>query len=206
MDMTTNAYAILSAERGEAVLIDANVEYLFPFVQRLHDDGYTPVALLRTHQHPDITGGSAIKALQREYGLTAFLHPNDVLASQSDIGLEDPTDSDLLAAFDLDVELFAGHTRGSMVVYGDCHGGVLFTGNAAMGAIIDETQRGVERLIRPPVEMNVDDGGLRQRWVAFDRPITGIAPHHGTVYLDRGDDVETLLEPLRRRKPTIGGS
>ena len=63
--------------------------------------------------------------------------------------------------FDLEARFFPGHTEGHIVNYWDQHGGVLFTGDAAMGTTIEQDQNGTEHFVRPPIRMTVNDDALR---------------------------------------------
>jgi hypothetical protein len=46
----------------------------------------------------------------------------------------------------------------------------------------------MQRLIRPPLNFNIDDVRLGKQWLVFDfdrHPISAVLPFHGTGYLDR---------------------
>ena len=201
--MYTNSYAVLSD--GKAVFVDAPFEELLPFIRQIAKD-YTPAALLLTHRH--IAHAEMLKVFEQEFGVPIFLHPIDAhhpqaaQARQAGITFQDPTKSDLFAPFDLEVQPFPGHTEESILAYWNRHGGVLLTGDAAMGPTVAQADEGMERLIRAPGAFNVDDAGVRRLWETFDKPVAGVAPFHGTVYVDRKDDIGKLMEPLTRPEPT----
>jgi hypothetical protein len=48
-------------------------------------------------------------------------------------------------------------------MYLNKHGGLLLTGYAEMGTTADQAKPGLERLIRPPIETNVDNEKLREQ-------------------------------------------
>jgi hypothetical protein len=85
---------------------------------------------------------------------------------------------------------------------------LLLTGDAAMSTTADQADVELERLIRPPIDFNVDDAQLRKQWLAFDferLPISTVLPFHGTGYLDRRkENIQSIMKPLKRPEPTIG--
>jgi glyoxylase-like metal-dependent hydrolase (beta-lactamase superfamily II) len=135
-----------------------------------------------------------------------FLHPLDARhpqAAAAGVPYEDPMGHPLLAEFGVEALHFPGHTEGLVALYLP-DGGTLLTGDAAMGPTAPQTEAGEEYLIRPPVGMNVDDAELRERWLAFDRPVASVLPYHGTGYVDRAADLPTIMRPLTRHEPTMG--
>lgn len=65
---------------------------------------------------------------------------------------------------------------------------MLFADDAAMGATADQAEVSLERLIRPPIDINVDDTKLREQYLFFDfnLPFSTVLPFHGTGYIDVG--------------------
>ena len=63
---------------------------------------------------------------------------------------------------------------------------MLLTGDAAMGTTANQAEAGLERLIRPPIDFNLDDAKLREQWLVFDfnLPFSIVLPFHGTGYID----------------------
>ena len=202
--MSNNSYAVLSD--GGAVYVDAPFEKLLPLVRQIAEEGYYPAALLLTHRHV-AAQAEMLGAFEQEFGVPLFLHPVDARhpqAARTGFAFEDPTGSELLGRFGLDVRLFPGHTEGHVLVYWERHGGIVLTGDAAMGTTAEQDRDGLERLIRPPFNFNVDDEQIRRQWEEFDRPLSGAAPYHGTIYVDRGDTIREILRPLSRSEPTRG--
>ena len=202
-----NSYAVLSG--GEAVYVDAPYREILPLVERVSGEGHAPSALVLTHRHV-AAQADALEVFQQEYGVPVFLHPIDARHPQAAITgftFEDPTGSELLARFDLEVRLFPGHTEGHVIVRWNRHGGVLLTGDATMGTSAGEYEDGIERLVRPPIAFNVDDEGIRRQWIEFDErneSITGVAPFHGNAFIDREGSIREIMRPLQRPEPTLG--
>ncbi|MGH9964056.1 MAG: hypothetical protein ACRD5E_04415 [Nitrososphaeraceae archaeon] len=71
------------------------------------------------------------------------------------------------------------------MLYSTSNGGLLLTGDSAMGTTADQAKAGLERLVRPPIDTSVDDAELRKQWLAFDRPVVTVLPFQGTGYVDR---------------------
>lgn len=201
--LSTNTYALLNA--GRMLLVDANVSSLLPFVRQLSDNGYSPAALVLSHRH--VVGlGDAIGDLSTEFKIPVLLHPIDAGHQQalvSGIQFENPVGHPVLGEFGFEALLFPGQTAGSVVLYSTKHGGILLTGDSAMGTTADQAKDGLERLVRPPMETSVDDAELLEQWLAFDRPVATVLPFHGTGYIDRqAADLASIMRPLVRREPT----
>lgn len=193
--LSTNAYAYLVD--GRALLIDANIPALTQYVRQLADQGFRPAALYLSHRHVAGTG-EGIGGIAREFKIPVLLHPVDARhrqASYAQVPFEDPTNHPALTAFGLDAIPFPGHTEGHTILYGASRGGIVFAGDAAMGTTAVEAESNVERLVRPPAQLSVDDGELRRQWLAFDKPVATVLPYHGTGYLDR-PDLSAILAPL----------
>jgi glyoxylase-like metal-dependent hydrolase (beta-lactamase superfamily II) len=202
--MSTNAYAVLRP--GGAVFIDASISPLIPFIRDLAGRGFAPAALVMSHRH--VAGnGDALGAIAKEFKIPLLLHPIDAehpQARYARVEYENPVGHPVLSDFGLEAVLFPGHTEGSIVIYGAENGGVLFTADAAMGPTADQTAAGVERLIRPPAQLSVDDHGLRRQWMSFSRPLATVLPYHGTGYIDRAADLPQIMAPLTREELTLG--
>ena len=201
--LSTNTYALLNA--GRMLLLDTNVSTLLPFVRQLSDNGYSPSALVLSHRH--VVGlGDAIGDLSTEFKIPVLLHPIDAGHQQalvSGIQFENPVGHPILEEFGFEALPFPGQTTGSIVLYTAKHGGVLLTGDSAMGTTPDQAKAGLQRLVRPPIETSVDDAELREQWLAFDRPVATVLPFHGTGYIDRqAVDLASIMCPLVRPEPT----
>lgn len=200
---STNTYALLNA--GRMLLMDTNVSSLLPFVRQLSNDGFSPAALVLSHRH--VVGlGDAIGTLATEFRIPVLLHPIDARHHQAltaGIKFEDPVGHPVISEFGFEALLFPGQTAGSIVLYSANNGGMLLTGDSAAGTSADQTEAGLERLIRPPIETSVDDTELRRQWLAFDRPVATVLPFHGTGYVDRpAADITSIMRPLVRSEPT----
>ena len=201
--LSTNTYALLNA--GRMLLLDTNVSSLLPFVRQLSDDGYSPAALVLSHRH--VVGlGDAIGDLSAEFKIPVLLHPIDAgheQAMDSGIQFENPVDHPIFREFGFEALLFPGQTAGSIVLYTAKDGGILLTGDSAMGTTANQAKAGLERLVRPPIETSVDDAKLREQWLAFDRPVATVLPFHGTGYIDRrAEDIASIIRPLVRPERT----
>ena len=201
--LSTNTYALLNV--GRMLLVDTNVSSLLPFVRQLSDDGFSPTALVITHRH--VVGlGDALSDLKTEFKIPLLLHPIDAKHKQAlsaGLPFENPVGHPVLRDFGFDALLFPGQTAGSIMLYSTYNGGLLLTGDSAMGSTSDQAKAGLERLIRPPIETSVDDPELRRQWLDFDRPVATVLPFHGTGYVDRpAADLASIMRPLVRSEPT----
>lgn len=76
-----------------------------------------------------------------------------------------------------------------------------------MGTTAGQADAGLEHLIRPPIDLSVDDAQLREQWLAFDfnLPFSTMLPFHGTGYLARRkENLNAIMRPLIRPEPTEG--
>ncbi|AEF40274.1 MBL fold metallo-hydrolase [Hoyosella subflava] len=131
----TNCYVVALDDRAECVVIDPGQEALEPLKQVFSQHSCEPVAVLLTHGHLDHTWTA--QPLCDEYGIPAFIHPDDreMLATPS-AGLgpqlsgfvqdsdftepgtvKDLTDGEKieLAGIEFAIDHTPGHTRGSVV-------------------------------------------------------------------------------------------
>ncbi|MGA9167951.1 MAG: MBL fold metallo-hydrolase, partial [Nitrososphaeraceae archaeon] len=201
--ISTNTYALLNA--GRMLLVDTNVSSLLPFVRQLSEDGFSPAALVISHRH--VVGlGDAIGSLAAEFKIPLLLHPIDAGHQQglaAGVTFENPIGHPVLDEFGFEALLFPGQTAGSIMLYSTSNGGLLLTGDSAMGPSADQAEAGLERLIRPPIETSVDDAKLREQWQAFDRPVSTVLPFHGTGYVNRpAADLALIMRPLVSPEPT----
>ena len=201
--ISTNTYALMKDRR--MLLVDTNVSPLLPFVRQLSGDGFSLAAVVITHRHV-VGGGDALTDLTTEFKIPLLLHPIDAQHEQAvaaGIPFENPIGHKVLKEFGFEALLFPGQTAGSIMLYSGNNGGILLTGDSATGASADQAKAGLERLIRPPIDTNVDDDELRRQWLAFDRPVITVLPFHGTGYVDRsGADIASIMRPLVRPEPT----
>lgn len=204
--LSTNTYAVLRA--GRALLIDTSFSFLVPFVEQLAARGFTPAALVISHRHVAGTG-DAVRALADQFKMPVLMHPVDAKHPQAMVAhvrYENPIGHPVLANFRLEAVHFPGHTSGHVVLYGAENGGVLFAGDAAMGTTADQADSGIERLIRPPAGLSTDDTELRRQWLSFSRPVATVLPYHGTGYVDKAGNIDSIMAPLTREQPTTGFS
>lgn len=192
--ISTNTYALLN--KGRMLLVDTNVSSLLPFVRQLSDDGFSPAALVITHRH---VVGSALIELKTEFKIPLLLHPIDAIHKQgqaSGIPFENPMGHRVLSKFGFEALLFPGQTVGSILLHSTKNGGLPVTGDSASETLADQTEAGLERLIRPPIGTSEDDAELRRQWLAFDRPVATVLPYHGTGYIDRTPKVFLQILPI----------
>ena len=203
--LVTNCYAALCGPH--AILVDAVFADSLPAIHALAQAGHTPTALVLTHRHV-VPQAETLPEIVRQYQIPVFLHPNDAAHPQArrwrDLRYADPTDSPLLAECGLQALLFAGHTEGHIMLYREAAGGLLLTGDCAVGPKLREAEEDDWTMTRPPLSFNVNDTALRNAWIAFQRPVAALCPYHGLPVVDRADAIVNALESLRREQPTIG--
>jgi glyoxylase-like metal-dependent hydrolase (beta-lactamase superfamily II) len=93
--------------------------------------------MMDIHPLPHVVGlGDAIGDLSTEFKIPVLLHPIDAVHQQavaSVIQFENPVGHPILGEFGFEAVLFPGQTAGSIVLHTTKHGGLLLTGDSAMG-------------------------------------------------------------------------
>jgi glyoxylase-like metal-dependent hydrolase (beta-lactamase superfamily II) len=184
-----NGYAILAD--GRMLLVDAVFRQQLEAVRVLRREGHAPAALVLTHRHA-AAQANALRAFHAELRVPVYLHPADALhphARNKGIPYLDPTGpDDVLAAFGVEAVHFPGHTGGHVLLRWRAHGGVLFTGSAA---VVES-----DGVARPPAAFSHDDEELRRSWAGFHLPAAALCPFHGPPLVDRAADMPRLLAAL----------
>ena len=199
MGRSANAYAVL--REGKAILIDAGFSDLIPATDELSKT-HSVEGIILTHRHV-AAQADALKQFGERYSLVLYMHPSDANHPQGKMtGLhyENPLAHPALEALNIHVIPFAGHTEGHIALYLEDHGGVLLTGDAAMGPTFKAHEQGFRSFVRPPYDFNVDDTALRQNWLEFGQPIRTLAPYHGGLAVD--EPLAELISPLVRTDVT----
>ncbi|MCS7000337.1 MAG: MBL fold metallo-hydrolase [Bacteroidota bacterium] len=71
----TNAYLVADSDTKDAVLIDAPIDSLAWYMERIGAGGFRPIAVWLTHSHWDHTADAA--ALAATFGIPVLVHPLD---------------------------------------------------------------------------------------------------------------------------------
>ncbi|GAQ88715.1 hypothetical protein KFL_004530195 [Klebsormidium nitens] len=215
LGLTANAYLLLLGR--QAVAVDATSPFIIPLLHSiLREEKCTLSALLLTHRHIALAGkpqGQGLRDFKRAFPRApVFLHPSDAEHEEGKVSgfvYDNPIGSALLSALGVETWEFPGHTRGHVHYYLDRSGGVLCTGDSAVGAPMHRSEPGRDAMCRAPVPVNEDDGEAARQWSDFlhnsARPsIATICPYHGKVYRNEMPRrVEFLLDQLRSPWPTV---
>ena len=201
---SANCYALLG--EAQSVLIDGGFADLLPAARTLADRGYPPAAILLTHRHV-AAQGDAFGTFVRQFRTTLLLHPTEAQhpqARQTGLTFEDPMTPNILQHLGIgnaEVLFFPGHTEGHIMIYRRAHGGVLLTGDCAVGPRFDRKDDNPV-LVRPPLPLMVDDAQLRRNWETFDRPIATVGPYHGGLFVDQAGAMREVMAPLKQEQAT----
>ncbi|KAK9804721.1 hypothetical protein WJX72_001823 [[Myrmecia] bisecta] len=198
-------YVILN-ENKEALLVDVVFDFALKNVRKLvESNGWTVKGLVLTHKHAvnqsHAENKGALQQVVQEYGIPVYLHPADTdsdMARLVPLNYQDPTNDPLISGFNLEVSHFPGHTEGHVLIYLKDHGGVVITGDSAVGSTLPQIAEGVESITRPPPKFNFNDELLRTNWADFDAPVQGFAAYHGQIFRDRKDLPELLKKDLTK--------
>ncbi len=108
-DWLSNAYVVADREGGVAVFVDSGAE-IAPLVAAVERWGATPVAILRTHSHPDHVVHE--DDLRSRYGIDVVAEPGEWEWDELQVrGLATPGHSEDMVAFLVDDDvIFTGDT------------------------------------------------------------------------------------------------
>lgn len=199
----TNGYAVIG--NGYSVLVDAVYADCMPGILALNGAGHKPVALVITHRHV-IGQAETLVQLVLDHHIPVFLHPCDASHKEArrwtGMQFEDPTNNSLLAGCGLEVMHMPGHTEGHIMLYSSASGGMVITGDCAVGPTANQAQNGEWPVVRPPVFFSDDDAELRRGWQLFSRRITTLAPYRGAPLVNKPAEIGEALMSLRRAETT----
>jgi len=198
--LATNTFILIN--NGKALIMDASSDYLFDPIKEVIGAELEVAGFIYSHSHV-VANGNYISAFKQEFNAPFFLHPTDQAYFR---GFEflNPVNHPVINDFNIEIIHFPGHTPGHIMLYNPANAGLLLAGDAAMGPTDEQTQNGMERLIRVPARLSYDDELIRQNWLAFDKPVSHVAPYHGTIYINKQETLPQIMKPLTRVEITHG--
>ncbi|WP_299414767.1 MBL fold metallo-hydrolase [uncultured Sulfitobacter sp.] len=201
-----NSYAI-SGSTG-TLLFDAVFSWNLDAIEAMISTAHPPLALVLSHRHL-VSSGDAFHEIKEHYELPVLLHPDDHTCpsmSRLPMAVGDPTGGkglEILQGVGAQLIHIPGHTAGSIMLYLPQKGGILLTGDAAVGPgpiQPDQTPR-LER----PIGADTDPCFIPiWKEVVGSLPIAAILPLHGAYYLrcDLGSDVfDAIVENIWKGHP-----
>ena len=175
-----NSWAIL--REGRSILLDAPVSWAMEGIAALAAAGHPPAAHVLSHR--DIAGsGDAFDAFADAYDAPFLMHPEDQAEDaprKLSVPLNDPMASDVLRDAGIETIHIPGHSPGSIMLYSAEAGGILLTGDAAVGPGPEQSDR-TPRLERPK-GADADRRFLRIWHDVAARPLAAVLPLHGEGY------------------------
>lgn len=192
-----NMYIIKHPTRKSLLLIDAVRPESKNALNDFMATGYSIDSVLLTHS--DLIGqayGSLDEISTNLGGTSIYIHPNDIKSRWEDA-------RDIMSAasqfsdYKIEVHHFPGHTPGSSIIYSGLNGGMVFSGDSAVGSNYEKEEYYFDR---PP---NKADDGLRECWSNFEKDFQHFLPLHGkpefTISRKRR---ERILQNLSKEEPT----
>jgi len=198
--MATNTFIIINS--GKALIMDASNYYLSGPIKQVIGSELEVAGFIYSHSHV-VANGNYIPAFKKEFDVPFFLHPKDQVYFNG-FEFTDPVNHPLLNDFNIEVLHFPGHTPGHIMLYNSENGGLLLTGDAAMGPTDEQTNNGIERLIRVPARLSYDDELIRQNWLHFNKQVAHVAPYHGSIYINKQASLAQIMSSLTRVEITQG--
>lgn len=176
-------FAYVLAMDGFSVLIDATDALDIPVIEQFPP----PRFLLLTHWHTRVDEA----AYEKRFGLQIYLHPADAAlprqgpceGTPAASRYLDPREDQTLRGLGFRFVEVHGHTPGSLFIFWDRHGGVLFPGDSIVGARPGESLA----LSFPPPPTSDDESLLRRSVRALPPPeVQNVLPLHGQPIVDAG--------------------
>ena len=194
-----NMYIIVNETKKELFLIDAvRNESIFP-VDKFRESGFRVKGIFITHKHiVEQAYGKLDKIAEDFDDAPIFMDTKD--AGEFSEFVHSPYEKhDALSASKISVIAMPGHTEGSICIYHPANGGMVFTGDAAVGSPFEEDDYYFER----PPNNDKKDQQLRQRWEKFNVPVKHILPLHGKPEFNLSEErLNEILENLRKNEKT----
>ncbi|QCW99455.1 hypothetical protein FGM00_04770 [Aggregatimonas sangjinii] len=170
-----NMYIIVHQEHKKLLLIDAVRDESVQSLKNWMANGYSISGVFLTHR--DLLGQAyaPLHEISEDLGnAPIFIHPDDTPKNSN--ALFDITCAiDIFTDFNVQVHHSPGHTPGSVVIYAEMNGGILFTGDSAVGSPYEEEQYYFER----PPNNEENDERLRGFWENVEQRFKHILPLHG---------------------------
>ena len=190
-------FAYVLVMDGFSVLVDATDPRDIPVIEASFPP---PRFLLLTHWHTRMDEA----AYEEHFGLKVFLHPADAAKPRQGASAErpaasrylDPREDETLAGLGFRFVEVHGHTPGSLFIFWDRHGGVLFPGDSIVGALDGQPQT----LSFPPTPTCEDEPLLHRSVRALPPPaVANVLPLHGEPIVDTGAEVARLWTQMLAR-------
>jgi glyoxylase-like metal-dependent hydrolase (beta-lactamase superfamily II) len=184
-------FAYVLGMDGFSVLVDATDARDIPLIEERFPP---PRILLLTHWHTRQDEAE----YEKRFGLSIYLHPADAALPRQgpDAGTPsasrylDPRADETLRALGFRFVEVRGHTPGSLFIFWDRHGGVLFPGDTIVGALDGQAQT----LTFPPPPTSMDEPLLQRSVRALAPPaVENVLPLHGEPIVDAGAGEVTRL-------------
>ncbi|KAK9807816.1 hypothetical protein WJX72_010152 [[Myrmecia] bisecta] len=218
--ITTQGYLVTSRDGTSVLGIDTVPASVVDAVeQQCSAGGKTLKGVFITHRHvmqsakrPEgLHAQTRFRKYVRDNDVAVLVHDADAarLANEVEaqvpedlrLTFQEPSGHPLLKDFDMQVvaELH-GHTEGGTLLLWKANGGIIFTGDCAMGAKTAEAVK----LTRPPNFTSVSDDQLKQEWADVTLPdeVSGFCSLHGRPsYGLSQQEVKELRLHMGRHEP-----
>lgn len=209
-----NSYAIL--RDGYSILFDAGYPWALDGIARFAEEGYPPHALVLSHRDT-ARAADALDTIRSTYDIPILLNPldaNDTEVHATGIAFQDPVTAPVLREANIDCLPLPGHTPGSIMLYLENEGGIVLTGDCAVGPGPEQGagEPDAEPQLQRTLMSEEDERVFIPAWhkAMASLPVAAVLPLHGQCYLlsETGDArFATLLSnvttgvPMDPRQP-----
>lgn len=192
-------YAIRHLNQKDIILIDVVEKATREAVKKWVNDGYTIRAIFISNTSVFKNAYADLKTISEDAGgAPIYAHPMTTI--KEDFRIKDITSNkdEVFKNFGLTIYNLPGNGGGSVLIYSDINGGMLFTGEDALGSPYDSD---LNEFTRPKMKSKNDEFGLAESWGAFEKPFTYLFPLRGKPGFNLEEEDQTdILNKLSRIK------
>lgn len=190
-------YAIRHLNQKDIVLIDVVEKATKEAVKKWVKDGYNIKAILISNTSVYKNAYDNLKTISEDAGgAPIYVHP--MITLKEDFKIKDITakKNEIFKSFGLTIYNLPGNGGGSVLIHSDINGGMLFTGEDALGSPYDSA---LNEFTRPKMKSKNDEFGLAESWGAYEQPFSYLFPLRGKpVYNLEEEDQSDILNKLSR--------
>lgn len=186
-------YAIRHLNRQDLILIDTIGKGAQEGVKHLVEEGYKIKAILITHNDIMSNPYASFKTISEDAG-GAPIYAHSMNKSDEDFSFKSITDKvEIFEHFSLSVRDFPAASGESVVVHSEINEGMVFAGNAAVGADYDSKENNIQR---PDTGSENKNFSLAESWRSYIREFKYFFPYKGqpAFKLSEGDQKDLILK------------
>lgn len=193
MENGAQGYAIRHLNRQDMILIDTTGKGAQKGIKLLIEEGYKIKAILVTHKGALDNTYASLKTISEDAGgAPIFTHPINKNDESHDVK-NITEDNNIFGHFSLSVRDFPAKSGEAVVIHSEINEGMVFAGNAAIGASYDSDEEGFKR---PDIGSESKNYSLAESWRSYMREFSFLFPYKGKpgFNLSEGQQKDIVLK------------